>query len=245
MKTSYVDYQALAAQFKVGERVRKVDPVRGREFPNFLEGRVEAVLSSIGFVDVAFPWGTDRMSPDLLMKVEGTPAVYSDFLDSYDRRKSASAPPLYKVVAALFARHAGTLYETALRMREVGIEEMDAYSKMATRYASTYGDDVVREAVQFAYDVNEKVAIYWKARGRQYVPTKQERETGVLFCPRCKCEMGRTVYKKRTKLYACGECLFLIKPGDLVDCDAEPVECEEEEEGLEFTSPNSVLNEWL
>lgn len=245
-KTSYVDYQALAAQFKVGEFVRKIDPVRGKEFASFLEGRVEAVLKGIGFVDVAFPWGTDRVSPDMLVRVKENPAVYSDFLDSYDRRKGGHIEePMHRRVAAAAASKHAVLYETALRMREAGIAELDAYHKMSGRWSDKLGDGPVREAVSYAYEAADKVAIYWKDRGRQYVPTKRERETGVLHCPRCKCEMGRTIYKKRTKLYACPECLFLIQPCDLIDPDERADEESCADEGLTFTDPNSVLNDWI
>ena len=241
-RKAYVDYQALAAQFTVGEFVRKIDAVRGKEFANFLEGRVEAVLTGIGFVDVAFPWGTDRMSPDLLVRVEGNPAVSGDFLDSYDRNKGGKP---HERVAVAHARQAGPLYETALRMREAGVSEMDAYSKIYDRYASTLGDGVVTEAVSFAYEASTKVALYWKEKGRRYCPSREERDTGVLNCPRCKAQMGRTVYKKHVKLYACPSCLFLIKPGDLIDPAAPGAESPDEATERDFESPHNAFNDWL
>jgi len=245
-KNSYIDHQALAAQFTVGEFVRKVDAVRGKEFANFLEGRVEAVLKGIGFVDVAFPWGTDRMSPDLLVRVNKSPAVAGDFLDSYDRRKGGYGTEPIERVASAYSNHTAHLKETAWRMREAGIQEMDAYLKMAATFSDTLGDGPVREAISFVYEPSRRVAIYWKQKGRQYVTTQAERESGNLGCPRCKTQMGRTIYQKRTKLYACPECLFLIQPCDLVDPNdpaSDTGDCEDD--GLSFSDSNSVLNDWI
>lgn len=242
-RQSFIDYQALARQFQTGEIVRKIEPVGGKAYASFLEGRVEAVLAGIGFVDVAFPWGTERVSPDMLVRVEKGPAVAGDFLDSYDRRKGGGTTLLARV-ASSYTNAVGHLYETALLMRQAGVTEMDAYMKISSRWMGGYGEGVIREAVAYAYEPAYKTAIYWKAKGRQYVPSRSELESGNIECPRCKVTMGRTVYKKRTKLYACPECLFLIKPCDLVD----PSEVEEdcvEDRGLEFTNPHTSLNEWL
>lgn len=244
-KQSFIDHQALAADFKVGDYVQKIAPSRGKEYAIPLVGRVDAVHTGIGFVDVAFPWGSDRISPEYLKRLDGAPPVVTDFLDSYERRKNGSVSLITKI-SSLHLNAVGEVYETALQMREVGIKERDAYHKMASRWSSEYGLGVIQEAISFAYEPSLKVAIYWKERGRQYVPSKEERESGVLKCPRCKVEMGRTVYKKRMKLYACPECLFLIKPCDLIDPSqkSEEEECVDDD-GLEFSNPNNAFNEWL
>lgn len=210
-RNSYIDHQALASQYSVGDLVRKVDAVRGKEFVNLLEGRVEAVYVGIGFVDVAFPWGTDRMSPDLLMKVEGPPAIAGDYLDAHNRRGAS----LVTRVASSHVQSTSHVHETANRMRQVGFSEMDAYMMLSSKYASSLGDGVARDAVTLAY---EKTALYWKETGRRYVPSQLELDQGIYKCPRCREDMGQTVYKKNERLYACRGCLFLIKPCDIVNC---------------------------
>lgn len=59
--TTIVDYQARAKEFSVGDHVfrfLKGDPWKS--------GTVLAVYPAIGFVDVAWPWGTERVSVDEL-----------------------------------------------------------------------------------------------------------------------------------------------------------------------------------
>lgn len=66
----------------------------------------------------------------------------------------------------------------------------------------------------------ERVALYWKTKDRQYHATKSECDSGVYGCPRCK-EGGlkKAIYKRREgaseHLYACPNCMFLIKNLDI------------------------------
>jgi hypothetical protein len=236
LKESYIDTQALASHYEEGDRVRKLDPVRGREFPSASEGIVEAVHVGLGFVDVAFPWGSERVSAELLIKVEGDPAVAGDFLSTV-----TSSVPIHQRVATSYAHRIHWAHEALCQMRWAGIEELDAYAKLSTHKKAAKLD--VLDLVASVYGAG-KVALYWKDKGRQYVPSKQEIATGDFNCPRCKTCMRTTVYKKSVKLHACPSCLFLIKSSDIVDCSKEPDECGEAE-GEPFVGTHQAVRDIL
>jgi hypothetical protein len=64
-----------------------------------------------------------------------------------------------------------------------------------------------------------KKALYWAARDRQYKVCKNENPLKPM-CPKCKDQMGKTVYKRRDgisdTLFVCHQCLFVIKPTDMI-----------------------------
>lgn len=74
----------------------------------------------------------------------------------------------------------------------------------------------------------QKEAIYWAEQNRRYKATKEEMDTSDYKCPRCSISFKNTAYKrqdgKNVKLLACPECLFLIKPSDLIGCHLAPTE---------------------
>jgi hypothetical protein len=94
-------------------------------------------------------------------------------------------------------------------------------------------------ATRVAAQIMRREALYWAAPGRQYLPTKKEVELGVFTCPKCDTELKKTIYKKRTKLYICTnvDCLFCIKPSDILDRNR-PDDVEVEE--VPFDAPDSV-----
>jgi len=63
-----------------------------------------------------------------------------------------------------------------------------------------------------------KKSMYWKSKDRQYACTRAEVDTGTPNCPKCCATMRKARYKRREgmteRLFACPECLFLIKPAD-------------------------------
>ena len=66
----------------------------------------------------------------------------------------------------------------------------------------------------------EKVALYWKSRDRQYHATRDECASGTYGCPKCKhTPMKPAIYKRREglseRLFACPNCMFLIKNLDI------------------------------
>lgn len=63
-----------------------------------------------------------------------------------------------------------------------------------------------------------KKAIYWRNINRRYKLCKGE-DPNKPNCPKCKTQMGKTVYKRRDsqseRLFACPSCLFVIKSSDI------------------------------
>jgi predicted RNA-binding Zn-ribbon protein involved in translation (DUF1610 family) len=254
-KQAFTDYQQRASEFEVGDSVRYVEPVKAKAFG--YTGRVTAVLEGIGFVDVEFPWGNERICPTDLVHVDSKGPSVSTALDTWERRKNAMSPrDLIKKLATTYRHRLVELHRTASRFQECGVEQMDAYHLLYSRRGSEFTDGEIKTALEEAYTTSLEVrqAMYWKEKGRRYVPTQSELASGVFGCPRCKCELERTNYKKYTKLYACPDCLFLIKPADILDCtdeeNAEECEDVQEEEGSGgldelVSNPANAFNEWL
>ena len=66
-----------------------------------------------------------------------------------------------------------------------------------------------------------RVALYWAAKNRQYKATEGEIASGAYLCPKCKeGVLQKTCYKReegrQVKLLGCPECLFLVKPDDVI-----------------------------
>lgn len=66
------------------------------------------------------------------------------------------------------------------------------------------------------------VAMYWDGPDRKYRMSQSEVDSNAINCPKCKeSELKKTSYKKQNgasvRLLACGNCLFLIKPKDIVN----------------------------
>lgn len=110
------------------------------------------------------------------------------------------------------------------------------------------GDPADARATRVASSVMRRTALYWAAPGRQYLPTKKEVEEGVFTCPKCDTELQKTIYKKRTKLYICTnvDCLFCIKPSDILDRNRPDDKAETEEDfdtpdRVDFFGPNDAM----
>ena len=72
-----------------------------------------------------------------------------------------------------------------------------------------------------------KKSLYWSGPDRKYRAPATEVATGHYKCPKCKARgidstLRPAVYKRRDgvseKLLGCGECLFLIKRSDIINC---------------------------
>jgi hypothetical protein len=85
-----------------------------------------------------------------------------------------------------------------------------------------------------------KTALYWKAKGRKYMPTRSEEESGNYVCPKCDSPLKNSIYKKRTKLFVCtnNECNFCIRPVDIIHAET----CDGEDKPLlDDTNPRSQV----
>ena len=162
---SNVNYQAVAAEFHVGDLVVPFG------HPRDAAGRVTAVYPAIGMVDVQYNYGTARYPVEDLQRFD-----------------SLSVPQ---------PTHTETIPGGAGTVTVPGGPNL------------------------------QKNAVYWANLNRTYRATQEEQESGQYKCPRClDVTLRMTSYKrqdgKNVKLLACQDCLFLIRPGDLVGCHHAP-----------------------
>jgi hypothetical protein len=169
---SNVNYQAVAAEFQVGDLVVPFGHSRDSA------ARVVAVWPAIGMVDVQYNYGPARYPVEDLQR-------FNEF--------GVPVPTRTDTVPG----GAGT----------VSVPGGPDTQKLASRVALAH----------------EKKAVYWGALNRTYKATQEEQDSGDYKCPRCRdVSLRLTSYKredgKNIKLLACHECLFLIRPNDLVGC---------------------------
>jgi hypothetical protein len=241
-----IDYWKLVRDFKVGDVVQKFMPGGYSDLSPY-HGRVTAVLPGLGFVDVQWPFGNERVSPEELVRVNPEfltylpPALDFSWYPGQDVQmsqlraaskvpknlwRSTELPPgFHKELAKLFHRGAG---------------EVQAYDELWHRYASYTGDDPLRDEVTKFYrfarnsadvyfqHVAVKTATYWAAQGRQHRATRGELKSGRPNCPRCGGSLRKTIYKmaegRRERLFVCPVDLFVIKRSDIFGPDGAPVE---------------------
>lgn len=129
----------------------------------------------------------------------------------------------------------------ALKIAKSGLDYFSIYDVCSSQHS----DAEIRAAVHLSKGLPHKVALYWKEKGRRYVPTQSELDSGCFLCPKCRTEMRHTVYKTQTKLYACPSCLFLIKPSDILNSVEDKETREKAKKQLGWTNPSTSFNDWL
>jgi hypothetical protein len=236
-----IDYWKLSKDFKPGDLVQKFMPGRSEVSPYM--GRVIAVMQGIGFLDVQWPFGAERVSPEEVVKVNPEfvrflpPTLNFSYYPGYDAAppKTASGqvwrttevpPDFHKQLARLF--HAGS-------------RPLQAYNELWHQFRSA-DDEAMRDEVSKFYRVaynlvtalileqaGKKDAAYWAGADRKYRATKDELANKKLGCPNCKGgPMRRATYKmesgQRVKLLACTACMHLVKTSDVLGPQGEPVE---------------------
>lgn len=236
-----IDYWALSKNFDVGDFVQMYAPSRSVSLGPYV-GRVTAVLPGIGFLDVQWPFGNQRMSPEDLVKVNKEfaqylpPSVnfsYYPGLEQLTKGKQASAnkwrstelpPGFHKELAKIF--HHGT-------------GEVRAYDELWHRYASYADDAALRDEVAkfyrfasnavdlFLEEYARKTATYWYSQNRTHRATRAEVDSKCPNCPKCGTSMRKATYKmaegQKIKLFACPKDLYLIKQNDIHGPEGEPV----------------------
>lgn len=239
-KTSYVDSQALAKAFSIGDTVLFPIFTRGSNYAPTI-GKVTAVLPQIGFVDVETPFGSVRMAPEDLIKTTSEDASYlqDTSYSSYDHDKAR------KIASRYLESEFTSVCEAGYTSQALRITEEDAY-KAVKASKPTLSPDLIEQALRVAYTepAITKTALYWRAKGRRYMPSVKEVACGTFSCPNCRNCLEQTHYKKNTKLYVCRECLFTIRPGDLLSPgqivedldDLKPLKTP-----IDFFSPNDPL----
>lgn len=247
-KESFIDFQELAKNFKVGDTVLLPIFTRGNRYaPHF--GRITHVHDGIGMIDVQTPMGNIRMEPHTVVKDNRINSDHFDYDSSYDSYdKSPEEGYSYANPKKVASRHltskiAGLVKHATLMMLK-GASEAQVYKQTWDPERISDGD--LKDAIKAAS--LKKEALYWRSKGRQYIPTQKEIESGIFHCPHCKTEMEKGNYKKHTKLYICPDCLWMIRPDDLVERDT-PDDVMDPDEDIEpgvqdwFTANDPILNQ--
>lgn len=232
-----IDYWTLTKDYKVGDFVQKFIPGRSALSPYC--GRVTAVMRGIGFVDVQWPFGNERVSPEELIRVNPDfafylpPSLNFSYYPGYDTTKTAAKAPwrstevpvgFHKELAKLFHRNAS---------------EMQAYDELWHRFASFAEDEILRDEIGKFYRFAsnsvdlflaahaEKTATYWYSNNRTHRATKAEVASRRPNCPKCGSAMRKTTYKmaegEKARLFACPKDLYLIRQSDIHGPDGNPV----------------------
>jgi len=237
-----IDFWKLVKDFHIGDTVERFAPASGSSLSPFV-GRVTAVHRGLGQIDVQWPYGNERMSPDEITRVDGRlekylPPEFDQSYMSYDiaeaRKRWASASPWRGPELP-----AGFYLELA-KLWKQGADEVKAYDALWHRYAASgASDDSLRDEVEKFYRVSRrlsdlriqqhiaKTAAYWVAQNRQYRATQNEIKAGRPSCPKCGTAMRRTTYKmaegNRIRLFACPMDLFLLKSDAILNPQGESV----------------------
>jgi len=237
-----MDFQRLSRDFKVGDTVLFPVFTRGNRYAPSL-GVVTAVLDKIGFIDVETPFGNIRFSPEELVIDDRQDASYlEDTSDMTWERERA------KRIADRYATtRTAAIAVKATELRQSGMSELATYNALYLTNATAYGDDEIKNGVRVAFESAPmtRTAIYWRAKGRRYMPSKAEVDCGCFSCPNCRSDLAQTHYKKHTKLYVCKDCLFTIRPKDLLE-PGQDIDLEDDDEfvsksPVDFFSPNDPL----
>lgn len=231
-----IDYWKLTKDFHVGDCVQQV--IQGGGLTPFV-GRVTAVLHGIGFVDVQWPFGNQRVSPEDLVRVNPDfspylpPTLTFSYFPGMDAKTASSHSHWRtKEVPPNFHKELAKLYYK-------GASEVRAYDELWHRFASFADDEAIRDEVgkfyRFAFNSRtlfieefaRKTAMYWSGQNRQYRATRDEVKAGRPNCPKCGRAMRKATYKMdegvRMRLFACPKDLYLIKQTDILDSEGQPV----------------------
>lgn len=239
-----IDFWKLVKDYNVGDTVQRFAPGSSANTLSPFVGRVTAVHRGLGNLDVQWPYGNERMSPDEVVKVNPKLTMWlpPEFDQSYmsydierDRKRwgSEKSPWLGTALPAGF-------YTELAKLWKQGSNEVHAYDALWHRYAASgVSDESLRSEVEKFYRVSERLAdlrlqqhaeksaAYWAAQNRQYRATQNEIKAGRPSCPKCGAQMRRTTYKmaegNRIRLFACPQDLFLIKSDAFLNPQGEPL----------------------
>lgn len=241
-----IDYWKLTKDFTVGDTVQKFMPGRSELTPYV--GRVTAVLPGIGFLDVQWPFGNERVSPEEVVRINPEYQRYTPTYETFSYypgqdagttaklasiAKKADGGPLWNEVAPGFHTDLANLFHK-------GASSIQAYDALWHKYREAKDESIRGEVQQFysvahnlmtAYlgEYARKTAAYWADKDRKYRATRSELETRKITCPKCKqSQMRKATYKMengvKAKLLACPSCLYLVKQTDILSPGGEPLE---------------------
>lgn len=235
-----IDYWTLSKDFAPGDFVQKYIPSRSVSLSPYM-GRVTAVLRGIGFLDVQWPFGNERVSPEEVVKVNREFAQYLPPMQDFsyypgleqERARVASRLPWNMTDLPL------GFHKELAKLWHRGASEVQAYDELWHRYASFSYDELLRSEVAKVYAFSDsafglllqahasKTATYWVAQGRTHRATRSEVQAKCPNCPKCGSRMRKATYKmaegQRMRLFACPKDLYLIKQTDILGPEGEPV----------------------
>jgi ssDNA-binding Zn-finger/Zn-ribbon topoisomerase 1 len=238
-----IDYWKLTKDFTAGDTVQKFMPGRSELTPYV--GRVTAVLPGLGFIDVQWPFGNERVSPEELVRVNPDFQRYTPTYETFSYYAGQDAGPAAKLAAQedgspLWQEVAPGFHTALAQLYHKGASSIQAYDVLWHQYRQA-NDDAIRSEVQQFYRVAHnlmtaylgeyatKTAAYWASKDRKYRATKPELESRKITCPKCKqAHMRKATYKMedgvRAKLLACPNCMYLVKQSDVLGPGGSPVE---------------------
>ena len=237
-----IDYWQLSRDYAPGDAVQRFDPVHGDLSP--FVGRVTAVLPGIGFVDVQWQFGNERMSADDIVKVNPAfckylpPSLDFDYHPGFDvtrQRQASNLVSLWNTQAL-----PSDFHKDLAKLWAKGANEVLAYDELWHKHNARVEDALLRAEVskfyRFASNCTQtridafvsRTAAYWVAQNRHYRVTQTEIQVKRPSCPKCSTQLRKTTYKMskgiRARLFACPKCLFLVKRDNLLSPDGLPVE---------------------
>jgi len=235
-----IDYWKLTKDFAPGDVVQKYVPGQGALSP--FAGKVTAVHKGIGFVDVQWPFGNERVSPEEVVRINPDlirylPPSLDQTYSAWDvekGRRASMSKSLWRT-----ASFSPNLYHDMAKLWTQGEGEVSTYDTLYRKYGSQVSDPDLRSEVQNFYLLGRnmmkarlaahisKSAAYWYKQNRAYRATKEEITRRSVSCPKCGTPMRRTTYKmekgQKARLFACPKDLFLIKIDSILGPGGEPV----------------------
>lgn len=159
-----------------------------------LNGRVVAVWPAIGMLDVEWPQGNQRVPVEEVQKL-APDAFYQPPEVDQDRDSIPGG--------------AETIPVSVGPSDDTKIPEEEHVSRVAMAF--------VKKALWH----NERKALYWAQKDRQYKATRSELDAGCYQCPNCPgVDLKKATYKRRDgtniHLLGCPSCMFLIKREDII-----------------------------
>ena len=155
-----LDYWKLTNDYHQGDFVQRINYVVGSVSP--FVGHVTAVHRGIGYLDVQWPYGNERMSPEDLVKCN--PAIMLHLPPSLDQSYSAYDIDKARRTAARNSKWAHvnpTFYIDMARHwaqhHAKSTPDVGTYDVMYHRYASTLSDEQMREAVKNFYRLSHNL----------------------------------------------------------------------------------------
>ena len=236
-----IDFWRAARNFQKGDTVQKWFLEPGVSALSPFVGQVLAVHRGLGFCDVQFPYGTERVSAEELIQVD--PKITGILPPALDLTRTTYDTERAREKWASTSRWASeklppTFYKDLSAQWGKGASEMDAYDNLWHAHQAA-ADSVLKDEIQKFYRLAsklpdlrlsnhiQKTATYWVAQGRQYRVTSEEIQAKRPQCPKCGTKMKRTTYKMekgaRHRLFACPKDLFLIKSEAILGPLGEPL----------------------